>query len=416
MLRLFVRLFRVVQTYIYISLAWIIVVPLSSIIPKRQNSILFIGRDNGRLLDNLKHLFLYALNNNRDNGKKNNNYYFLTEDTSTYKYLNNLNLPVVHYPSISTILLLLRTNTVIVDNWMWISKFKYHLLIKAKKVQLWHGIPLKKIQLMNDENIKRLNSLRLNIYCKLIGLFPRYDFLISTSEYYTKHAFSKAFQAQKIINSGYPRNDCLFNSDNPSSKANTDLEVMNRVLESKQKGYKILIYTPTFRDTGGDAIQDKTLDLLKLSQFAKKHKLLFVFKFHPDPNYAYQFTDTDNILLYDSDCDIYPLLPNSDCLITDYSSIYFDYLLVDKPIIFFPYDEDKYTKYDRDFIFQYDDMTPGPKCYNQQELHNNILNMLLKDKDIYKEKRNDLCKLAFKFRDGNSSKRVWESIKQLSNT
>ncbi len=88
---------------------------------------------------------------------------------------------------------------------------------------------------MNDENIKRLRSARLNLNCRLIGLFPTYDLLISTSKYYTQHAFSKAFKIKKIIESGYPRNDCFFNSNQDTNIVNTDTRVIQTIREYKKK-------------------------------------------------------------------------------------------------------------------------------------------------------------------------------------
>jgi len=117
-------------------------------------------------------------------------------------------------------------------------------------------------------------------------------------------------------------------------------------------------------------------------------------------------------MLYDSSSDIYPLLPLTDCIITDYSSIYFDYLLINKPVIFFPYDYKKYIEYDRDLIFDYDTMTPGPKCYTQQELHNQIYNIVIKGTDSYYDRRQEIRKIAFDSVDGQASERIWNVIEE----
>ena len=71
-----------------------------------------------------------------------------------------------------------------------------------------------------------------------------------------------------------------------------------------------------------------------------------------------------------SDADVYTFLSEVDILITDYSSIYFDYLLWERPIIFFPYDLEYYRDEDRGLIFEYDEYTPGPKIFNAKELEN----------------------------------------------
>lgn len=402
------NLIKLLKFVFQLLLGCLIALPLAFLIKKQRNLISFIGRDNGIFTDNVKYFFLF-LHNLKPDGIE---YYFITENRNTYIELKKLDFPVLIYPSFKSIYVLLRSYILIVDNWMWINKLKYHFLHRAKKIQIWHGVPLKKIQLMNRENIKRLKSASLNLYCKSMGLFPKYDLIISTSNYYTENAFKKAFKTTKIIESGYPRNDCFFKNKSGSSLESTDIETIDTVTKYKTKGYKIAIYAPTFRDTGGDAVRDKALDLYKLSKFAEQHNILFVFKFHPDPDFRYQFTEMENILLYDSSSDIYPLLPCSDCIITDYSSIYFDYLLLDKPIIFYPYDHEKYIEYDRDLIFDYDTITPGPKCYTQQELHNQIYNIVIKGTDSYYDRRQEICKIAFDNVDGQASERIWSVIEE----
>jgi len=407
MYKITIRILRFVVTVIYISVGWLIAVPLAYLTPKDPNLIVFIGRDNGKFLDNLKYLFHYAI-------KHKGQYIeccYLTEDIETYQKLEGKNLPVILFPSLSSIYKLLRTSTVIVDNWMWILRARYHLLIKSKKIQIWHGIPLKKIQLNNPHNLERLRSLRLWTYCYLVGLYPYYDAVISTSPFYTKNAFSSAFKTQNILESGYPRNDCFFMKSDDKILLNTDNRTINKVKKYKDYGCKVVVYTPTYRDTGSDPVKDNALDLKKMSLFAQKNSLVVVIKLHPDPNYLYEVSQMENILIYNNSSDIYPFLPKTDFMITDYSSIYFDYLLLNKPIIFFPYDYEKYVKNDRDLIFDYESMTPGPKCYNQDQLEQQITN-IISGKDDYLEKRNDLLNTAFEHKDGKASERIWNYVSE----
>jgi CDP-glycerol glycerophosphotransferase len=88
-----------------------------------------------------------------------------------------------------------------------------------------------------------------------------------------------------------------------------------------------------------------------------------------------------------------------------------DYLLLDRPIIFYPYDYAKYVKRDRELQFDYDRMTPGPKCLNQGELERELARYLASGEDPYREEREKLLTMAFKYRDGDASKRIWEYIK-----
>ncbi len=120
---------------------------------------------------------------------------------------------------------------------------------------------------------------------------------------------------------------------------------------------------------------------------------------------------TDNIIFYNNSKDIYPLLSNTDLMITDYSGIFFDYLLLNKPLIFFNYDYDEYIKYNRKLSFDYDKITPGIKCENQNQLEQKIIKILVENNDEYIDKRNEILNISFKYKDGNASKRIIKECK-----
>jgi len=131
-------------------LGWCFCVPLSLIVPKKKSLVLFVGRFGGQFLDNVKFLYLY-LNSLKKNNVK---YYFFTEHKSVYKTLKGNNLPVLYHPTPLSIYILLRTNVIVVASTVWIKKCKYHLLFRSKKIQLFHGVALKKIELGIPEKEK----------------------------------------------------------------------------------------------------------------------------------------------------------------------------------------------------------------------------------------------------------------------
>ena len=387
-------------------MGWIIFVPLSYLTQKKNNLICFIGRDGGYFLDNVKYQFLYLTNlNNSDH-----EFYFLTQNRNTYDRLKKNRLNVLYYPGIKSFIKILRTKIVVVDNWTWIFGTKYHLFYNSLKIQLWHGIPLKKIELSNPIETERAKSIPHRLKNILGGRFPTYDLLISTSRYFTDQSFKSAINQKNIIESGYPRNDIFFKELDSLNTIESNIEIINRSRTLKNEGNKIIVYCPTFRDMNKDVIAEKILDLKKLSDFALDNKLIFILKFHPNPDFNYVKSEYPNIIFYENNLDVYPLLPSTDLLITDYSSIYFDYLLLNKPIIFFPYDLDRYITSDRELDFDYDSMTPGPKCFNQKELENEILGLLKDKKDSYSIKRQEIADLAFKHKDGLSSERIYKYI------
>jgi CDP-glycerol glycerophosphotransferase len=152
--------------------------------------------------------------------------------------------------------------------------------------------------------------------------------------------------------------------------------------------------------------------MAQLDTFGKQNQILFALK--PHENLAVHFQSHpqlvyNNVLLIDSVSDVYPILPLVNILVTDYSSIYFDFLLLDKPIIFFPYDIEKYLKQDREFYFNYDEVTPGVKVRSIEELVRCIEATLHND-DHYAEIRKKLADRFFTHRDGRSAQRVASSI------
>lgn len=105
------------------------------------------------------------------------------------------------------------------------------------------------------------------------------------------------------------------------------------------------------------------------------------------------------------------LLKISDCLVTDYSGVYFDFLLLQKPIIFYCYDYKEYLKDDRELYFNYfdDNITPGPKVKNITELMQSISNEMRESS--YKKKITRAKKLFHKYQDDMNCARVYNFIK-----
>ena len=107
-----------------------------------------------------------------------------------------------------------------------------------------------------------------------------------------------------------------------------------------------------------------------------------------------------NIYFVDPSSDIYPFLKHVDLLITDYSSIYFDFLLLDRPIIFFCFDLEDYLAKNRDMYFEYNKVTPGDKARNYAELKTCIIKAL-KGQDEYSEERRKIKNIMFNYKSEN---------------
>ncbi|MGI9535031.1 MAG: CDP-glycerol glycerophosphotransferase family protein [Thermodesulfobacteriota bacterium] len=395
------------QTLFYFA-GYLVAIPLSYLIPKKRNLIMFLGREHDLFIDNVKYLFLHIHNFNKDF-----EIYFYTTNQNVYDELRLNELPVILHPSLScltkdikgtlrSLYLIFRTNSIIVDSGFWSSRLRYYLFYNTYKIQLWHGVPLKQIG---------LQELRSNIKKKVHMHLLKYDTVISTSDFFTEECFKKAFYAENIIESGYPRNDVLFRNFNSNELIGTDINNFDKIKDYKANNFKIVLYAPTFRDMGGDAFTENKLDLEKISRFLTENNIIFMVKMHSIVNSSQQSAlSKNNILFYNNSKDIYPVLKYTDVLITDYSSIYFDYLMLNKPIIYFPYDLNEYIEKNRNLNFDYNDMTPGPKAFNQADLLKLLSNILIDNKDEFSVERKRILKLSFNHIDGNASSRITDYL------
>ena len=395
----------------FLSLGWLVFVPITFVLRPflKKRYILYIGSQYYHLfLDNVKYLFLYFNQKREILQQKNLEIYFLTKDYETYKMLKNYNLPVLFYPSFKAFKVLIATKILFVDHMHWFLDFKYYLLLFSKKIQLWHGIGFKYIELMNRKYKNKLEAF-LSLFS---GRYPKYDVVISTSKFYAEKVFSQAFRAKDIWITGYPRNDIFFRKTTQYDLLNTDKEIIKIVENFKAKGYNIILYAPTFRDKNPNFSLDKILNFNRLDSFLEKLKSILIIKPHPFMNLKKEKA-FKNILFYDSTKDIYPLLKNVDCLITDYSSIYMDYLLINKPIIFFPVDLNEYISLHRNIQFDYNWITPGPKVFSQEKLEKELEDIFIRKLDKYKNRRLEIRKIAFDYIDGKASERIFKKVLTL---
>jgi len=110
--------------------------------------------------------------------------------------------------------------------------------------------------------------------------------------------------------------------------------------------------------------------------------------------------------------DTYELLARTHILIADYSSVYFDFLLTEKPIIFAPFDYENYIKNDREFYYDYDEVTPGPKCKDWDDVLDWIAKFT-KNPSLFLQERIAMKNRFHQYQDGQNCKRVYEKITEL---
>lgn len=395
---------RFIRRIIATGICWFIIVPIATIVPRKKNTILFMGKNGGKLIDNVKYLYLYLLGLNSPNL----DICYITKDRTVYDELKAHDMQVVMHPSLLSYFKMLQSKLVFVDS--DISITTNYLLYYTKKIQLWHGVGFKRLEADREGEIKSIDSVVLKKLYKRSQFQPTYDLFVSTSQFYTENVFAAVFKYKRHLNAGYPRNDVIFRNPDGFDLLGTDVETISKVRQMKNNGYKIILYAPTFRDCGGGPQEDGALDFTELISFTEEHKLIFVMKLHPSCKNIQGLEGSQSIIQYGNTNDIYPLFSLVDLMITDYSSIYMDFISQDKPVIFFPYDYNKYIEKDRDIQFDYAWITPGPKCYNQSELQHEIIQHV-NGIDAFADKRKEIAQIAFEYHDGNASERIWNDIK-----
>ena len=246
-------------------------------------------------------------------------------------------------------------------------------------INLWHGVPLKKIALL-DPNLKKA----ARIYFKKI-FSENYTCILTTShELIPLMARSFAVSEDKIKVWGQPRNDGLF-------QKNDCREILGQLFPDLPEYTKTVLYAPTFRDYGQvQLFPFKDFDQEQLEAFLeKKNMLLFIRTHVAEQGSAAPYLGKRIRFLGNEQAeDVTGILNIFDCLITDYSSIYIDYLLTDKPMIFLPYDRQQYLD-GRGMNFDYDDVTPGPK----PATFNDFLDALSPKEDFWKSERTRVNRL-----------------------
>lgn len=242
----------------------------------------------------------------------------------------------------------------------------------TKRINLWHGIGIKNIEfqihrdfLYNEKNILA------RIYVPYI--FKKPHLFLSTSPLMTEH-FQKCFRIEKenCITALYPRCRLFFwpKEQLISFIRQYEPEYTWHLINKFSRYEEVYLYMPTWRDTHSDFITTAGFDFFALNEVLKKNNSLFMLKLHPATNLNYtKFMGLSNIICLDNKIDIYPVLPFTSVLITDYSSVYYDYILMgDKQILLFPFDYNDYIINNRDLAFDFDEYTPGKRVYSFVEL------------------------------------------------
>lgn len=342
--------------------------------------------------DNSKYFFLYLVNNT------NEKVYWVSSSKNEIELLQKYKLPYIKYGSLKYYFYTLRAKYFF--HHYGINQINAVLQAGSVQIDLWHGTPLKKIRYdVVPKEIKKINFL-----AKFLGV-GKTEYLSSTSEYLSSNILTKAFDLplENCLNFGYPRNDIMrLSKDDSLDFCKKYTNELLPYIEICAKYKKVFLYMPTWRDDDPNYFSKANIDFEKLNAELRLHDYVLLLKLHP----LTKFSSVDkysNILQINNDVDIYPFLTYTDFLITDYSSIYFDYLLLDKEIIFIPYDYEHYVS-KRELYFSYETITPGVKYKDFDEFINNLSNI---EKLDYSEQRKSVKDLIIENYNFDASEKLY---------
>jgi CDP-glycerol glycerophosphotransferase (TagB/SpsB family) len=311
----------------------------------------------------------------------------LTDNQKELRELRELGMNGVNLETLRGYLLMAKAKWIIQDQ-ANLTKEINLLSPKQKTLQMWHGIPL-----------KRLNPLTM----------VSYDYLVSTSDFVNETTLSKVINAKEYKDFGYPRNDLLLKEEHDDY----DLLFCDRAIYEFAKSHhggehKILLYMPTHRESSKAA--KIPLDFEMLNSALQSLNATLIVKLHHFVQTQYESENYSNILFHATHGDVYPLLKYTNALITDYSSVYFDFLLLNRPIIFFDYDREEYEANMQGFLYEYEAFTPGAHVSDQEELHRALKKFSTLDDKKMPLQRDLLRKKLYRYRDSDTSPRITAAL------
>ncbi|NLH37831.1 MAG: hypothetical protein GX468_06850 [Thermotogaceae bacterium] len=421
-LKFFIK--RVMHPFVVFSLNLVTIV-LNLFVRKNSKVIIVGGWFGKRFADNSRYFFLYLNKHKAEYGLT--KVIWITRRDEIYSMLKKEGFDVAKAWSLKSIYYHLKAKYHVIDQSP--EDINGYFSLGSVRINLWHGFPLKKIgkyvdtssgKSMLTEILKRVSRNIHNVSIFSIGGWSK--FCLLTTSKFSAEILGYAFNVRKsdIVIANYPRNDVLM-FDMDLFIPEDEKRILELANERKLQGYKVIVYLPTFRD-GVETLFLNIMDeeeMTSFLSFLEENRIFFITKFH-FANTFIQHADvfgdinrSNTLLNLPSNLDVYNLLKLSDMLITDYSSVYFDYLLLNRPILFYPYDLDYYVNKDRGLIFDYDEYTPGRKAYTLEELTGEIKSIIANGfNDGYQSARNRLKNRIFEIEEKPGSHYIIEFLKK----
>ncbi len=383
------------------KLALIGYVILTKILPLSDDIVVFESNVGRNYSGNVRAIYEYMLEQGLD---KKYRFVWSIEDVKTkipgrVSIVRRTRLKYLYYMSIARV---------------WVSDSRMpKWLVKRDGVtyiQTWHGTPLKKLALDMDV-LSMGGSTDVEKYRENFKQNSHtWDYLISQNPFSTE-TFRRCFDFHKeMLEIGYPRNDVLFKMNNKR-----DIDELKRRLKLP-KDKKIILYAPTWRDDQFVAksrykfASDMDYDVMRENL---SDEYIMIVKYHYLVEDKVDWTKYKGFIYeFNQHADIAELYLVADMLITDYSSVMFDYSLLKRPMFFFAYDMENYKNNLRGFYFDFLATAPGPIVQDTKSLADAIINY---DESEWKDKYKAFSDKYNSCDDGHASKKVSELIEEKLN-
>jgi len=298
---------------------------LSYVFPRDQKIVVF-GIHTGAFSGNIKALLLEDTSLGTNTKK-----IFIGKNQAIVNTVQSFGIEAYTKYSLKGIWYALRASTCVYSSYL--SDINYWLSGGAKYVNVWHGTPLKKIERDVNTGYYALRNKYKRLYILAAPyFFVKPDILLVASEY-EKKCFKSAFDVK----------DDIFLSMFPPRLKTYLSEDFNANLRSK------ILYAPTWRDDHSFTLEEY-IDFDRMNDFLSHMKYTLYIKLHPSDNSCFKGR-WSNIVVASQEEDIYTLMKECKILITDYSSMLFEYLYIDRDVVLFCPDNQKYQKRSREFYF-----------------------------------------------------------------
>ncbi|EGT0697077.1 CDP-glycerol glycerophosphotransferase family protein [Clostridium perfringens] len=389
-----------------------------SLFVKRRENYLAFGSWCGELyIDNSKYLFEYALNN-LDNFK----FVWIGNKELEKVIPKDDRIKIIEKDSLKSIYFLLKCKYMFCSQMHRADLCSYNVYRKSIIYSLDHGIPIKKwAQDAVDYNgeFDNINKFK-KIYYDIIGENKKYSYFVTASELHDKANITalkyRGCCEQNNIHSGTPRNDLLYNYNESISK---QMKKKYSSLLGFDESKKIIMYLPTYRrkaDTIKSFVDIPFKYKEKLDKILEKNNAIIIEKNHfvtEKKGISNRESKSKNIIKLHQKVDLQEMLLFTDIQISDYSGCFLDFILLDRPVIHFAYDYETYKDFDSGLYYDIDDFAAGRITKNFEETLNEI-ELLLKGKDNYSDKRKYVKNKYMKYEIGKSSEQIINHMLKIS--